>query len=146
MVQRYGLKLSRRLSVGPLRLTQDNFQTILEKEEPLVAEKSIATPTSTTPPGGEPREMKLRIDESEMLSAYANTIRSYSTQDEVFLDFGMNLPVPGKPDEIIFRVKQQSILNWRTTKRLALSLSSLIRQHEERFGEIDAVAKPKSAD
>lgn len=110
-----------------------------------MAEKSAVTSEATNPTqAGGTREVKLRIDESEMISAYANTIRSYSTQDEVFLDFGMNLPVPGKPDEIIFRVKQQSVLNWRTAKRLALSLSNIIRQHEERYGEIDPAPKPKS--
>jgi len=94
---------------------------------------------STTGSGGtqQGREVTLRIDESELKSCYANTIRSYSTQDEVILDFGMNMPVPGKNDEIVFRVKQQAILNWRTAKRLALSLANLVRQHEERHGEIE---------
>ncbi len=112
-----------------------------------MAEQSAGTPESSTPnPSGGTREVKLRIEESEMDSSYANTIRSYSTQDEVFLDFGMNLPVPGKPDEIIFRVKQQAVLNWRTAKRLALNLSNIIRQHEERFGEIDPQQQPKADD
>ncbi len=88
------------------------------------------------------REVTLRIDESEMSSCYANTIRSYSTTDEVILDLGMNMPVPGKDDQIVFKVKQQAVLNWRTAKRLALSLSGLVRQHEERFGEIASVQTP----
>jgi len=110
--------------------------------------KSSSSESATNPESAEKttRGVTLRIDESEMDSSYANTIRSYSTQDEVFLDFGMNMPVPGKNDEIIFRVKQQSILNWRTAKRLALSLSNLIRQHEDRFGEIEAGPMPKSGE
>ena len=63
------------------------------------------------------------------------------------VDFGMNLPVPGKPDEIIFRVKQQAVLNWRTAKRLALSLSNMVRQHEEfgvrSFGAFNAGYNPQ---
>jgi len=94
-------------------------------------------------PAGETREITLRIDESEMDSQYANTIRTYSTMDEVFLNFGVNTPVPGKNDEIVFKAKHQAILNWRTAKRLALTLSNLVRQHEEHFGEIEPTRQPK---
>jgi hypothetical protein len=83
------------------------------------------------------REMTLRIDESDMDTAYTNTIRSSSTIDEVILDFGMNLPVAGKQDELVFKVRQQSVMNWRCAKRLALTLSNMVRQHEDRFGEIE---------
>lgn len=86
---------------------------------------------------GSTRDIALRIDESQMGTTYANTIRSYSTLDEVILDFGINVPTLGKQDEITFKVKHEVILNWRTSKRLALSLANLVRQHEERFGEID---------
>jgi len=92
------------------------------------------------------REVTLRIDESEVISAYANTYRTYNTVDEVMLDFGMNIPVAGKSDEILFKVKQQTILNWRGAKRLALSLANVVRQHEERFGEIELNPKAKQID
>jgi len=90
------------------------------------------------------REVTLRFDESGMESAYANTIRSSSTLDEVILDFGMNMPVPGRQNEVVFKVRQQVILNWRGAKRLALTLSNLVRQHEERFGEIELQPRPRS--
>jgi len=95
-------------------------------------------PTTTAPAtGDEKREMKLRIDEADMQSAYCNTFRADAQVDEVILDLGMNRLVPGRKDEMIFKVRNQVVMNWRNTKRLALTLANMVRQHEERFGEID---------
>lgn len=84
------------------------------------------------------RQVQLRIDESKMHSTYANTIRTSTTGDEVVLDFGMNLPVPmpdGQP-ALLFSVGSRVVMNWRGAKRLAISLGQVIRQYEERNGEI----------
>lgn len=94
-------------------------------------------PTTTTDATGDRREMKLRIDEADMCSAYCNTFRADAQVDEVILDLGMNRLVPGRENEMVFKVRNQVILNWRNTKRLALTLANMVRQHEERFGEID---------
>jgi len=83
------------------------------------------------------REVTLRIDESKMQSAYSNTFRTDVGVDELFIDFGTNRMTPGKENEMVFTVRQQVILNWRGAKRLALNLSNLIRQYEERYGEIE---------
>ncbi|MFW5652431.1 MAG: DUF3467 domain-containing protein [Planctomycetota bacterium] len=104
----------------------------------------------TTPPNqpagnesDQKREVTLRFDESDMKTSYANTIRSSSTLDEVILDFGMNMPTPGRQNEVVFKVRSQVILNWRGAKRLALTLSNLVRQHEESFGEIELQPRPR---
>lgn len=84
------------------------------------------------------RQVQLRIDESKMNTTYANTIRTSTTAEEVVLDFGMNLPVPGQDNQpaILFSVGSRVVLNWRGAKRLAISLGQIIRQYEERNGEI----------
>ncbi|MEM1185384.1 MAG: DUF3467 domain-containing protein [Planctomycetota bacterium] len=84
------------------------------------------------------QQIQLRIDESKMTTAYANTIRTSVTQDEVVLDFGMNIPMqlPGQQPTMVFSVGHRTIMNWAGAKRLAISLGSLIRQYEERNGEI----------
>ncbi|MFG0331612.1 MAG: DUF3467 domain-containing protein [Phycisphaerales bacterium] len=108
-----------------------------------MAEKT-QKPGSTTEgaAGGEQkREITLRIDESDAHSAYANTFRADQTIDDVMLDFGVNRAVPGR-NEMVFKVRQQVILNWRGTKRLALTLANLVRQYEERYGEIEMNPKP----
>lgn len=84
------------------------------------------------------QQIQLRIDESKMNSTYANTIRTSTTQDEVVLDFGMNLPMQGENNQptLLFTVGSRVIMNWPGAKRLAISLSQVIRQFEERNGEI----------
>lgn len=102
-----------------------------------VAENKPQAPTAEAGTDGQRREVTLRIDESDMSSAYANTFRTDGTVEEVILDFGINRMVPGRQNEMVFKVRNQVILNWRNTKRLALTLANIVRQHEERFGEID---------
>ncbi|MBX3386637.1 MAG: DUF3467 domain-containing protein [Phycisphaeraceae bacterium] len=86
----------------------------------------------------EQRQVQLRIDESKMNTTYANTIRTSTTGDEVVLDFGINLPVPTPDNQpaLQFSVNSRVVLNWRGAKRLAISLGQVIRQFEERNGEI----------
>ena len=78
------------------------------------------------------------LDESKMTSTYANTIRTSTTQDEVVMDFGMNLPVQGQDGNpaIVFSVGNRTIMNWAGAKRLAISLGQVIRRYEEQNGEI----------
>lgn len=85
------------------------------------------------------QQVQLRIDESKMTSTYANTIRTSNTQDELVMDFGMNIPMqmPNQPPTIVFNVGSRIIMNWAGAKRLALSLGGAVRQYEERNGEIN---------
>jgi len=95
--------------------------------------------SNETPPQGETRQVQLRIDESKMETTYANTIRTSTTQDEVVLDFGMNLPMPGQDNQpvLVFAVGSRVVMNWSGAKRLAISLGQVVRQFEERNGEIN---------
>ena len=80
---------------------------------------------------------------------YANAFRSNGTAEEVILDFGLNLVgPPAQPQntpQIIFKVNQRVIMNYYSVKRLAITLSQLIRRHEEQFGELELdVSKRRS--
>ncbi len=95
----------------------------------------------------ETRQVQLRIDESKMGTTYANTIRTSTTQDEVVLDFGINLPVPSQDNQptLVFSVGSRVIMNWAAAKRLAINLGQVVRQFEERNGEIQLNAPRQSA-
>ena len=95
--------------------------------------------SETPQPQGEQRQIQLRIDESKMHSSYANTIRTSTTNDEVVLDFGMNLPVPGQDNQpaLLFTVGSRVVMNGAGAKRLAISLGQVVRQFEERNGTIN---------
>ncbi|GJQ30364.1 MAG: hypothetical protein HBSAPP03_22480 [Phycisphaerae bacterium] len=90
------------------------------------------------------QQVQLRIDESKMGTTYANTIRTSTTNDEVVLDFGMNLPMPGQNNEptLLFSVGSRVVMNWAGAKRLAISLGQVVRQFEERNGEINLGQRP----
>jgi len=89
------------------------------------------------------QQVRLRIDERNMTTSYANAFRTNATAEEVFLDFGVNLLSPvgqsgGRQEsaEVVFQTSERVILNYFTAKRLAIALSQMVRRHEERFGEL----------
>ena len=87
------------------------------------------------------QQVRPRMDDRAMQTTYANAFRTNGTAEEVMLDFGLNLMSPatqpeGQP-EIVFQVNERVILNYFSAKRLAITLSQLIRRHEEQFGEME---------
>ncbi len=103
-------------------------------------------PQATAEPG---QQIQLRVDERNMDTAYANAFRSNGTAEEVMIDFGFNTPNPIQRDkpEIVFQVSNRIIMNYYSAKRLALTLSQVVRRHEEQFGELEMdVAKRRKGD
>jgi len=95
--------------------------------------------------GGQRQQVRVHMDEREMSTSYANSFRTNATSDEVFIDFGLNMVVPTQGDadqgnqpagQLMLKFNDRVILNYKTAKRLAITLGQLVRTHEERFGEI----------
>jgi hypothetical protein len=94
------------------------------------------------------QQVQLRIDERDKANFYVNAFRSTNTADEVVLDVGMNrlfatprdgkgnLPQGAPAGTLLFDVNASMVMNYYTAKRLAISLSQLVRGHEEQFGEL----------
>ena len=127
-----------------------------------MAAESDADPKGDQPAEGQPadaqqpagdeqrREIRLRIDERNLHTSYANAFRTDATADEVMMYFGLNLVNPvaaqqGTP-EFVFQVNERIVVSYRMAKRLALALGQLIRRHEEQFGEIPLERTPRGAD
>ncbi len=87
------------------------------------------------------QQVRLRMDERNMRTSYANAFRTNGTAEEVMVDFGLNLlGQPGadeKTPEIVFQVNERVVLNYYSAKRLAIALGQLIRRHEDQFGELE---------
>jgi hypothetical protein len=87
------------------------------------------------------QQVRVRLDERNMTTSYANAFRTNGTAEEVMLDFGLNLIGPptreGDQAEIVFKVNDRVILNYYSAKRLALTLTQLLRKHEDQFGELE---------
>lgn len=87
------------------------------------------------------QQVRLRLDERNMDTIYANAFRTNGTAEEVMLDFGVNVINPptteGQQPEIVFQVTNRVIMNYFSAKRLALTLGQLITRHEQQFGELE---------
>lgn len=89
------------------------------------------------------QQVQLRVDEREMDTSYANAFRTNGTAEEVMLDFGVNLVTPAAQQEqeqqpsILFKIENRVIMNYYSAKRLAITLSQLVRRHEQDFGELE---------
>jgi len=97
------------------------------------------------------RQIRVGVDERTMQAGYANAFRTGPTAEEVILDFGLNLANPAREQQaqqpdVIFQVNQRIILNYYTAKRLAITLSQLIRRHEEQFGELELDVSKRRTD
>ena len=91
------------------------------------------------------QQVRLRVNQQNMTTAYTNAFRSNATADEVIVDIGLNQVVPANQAggqqsdvdaEIIFDVNNRVVMNYYTAKRLAITLGQIVRQHEEKFGEL----------
>lgn len=97
------------------------------------------------------QQVQLLLDEGQMKTSFANAYRIHTTAEEVVLDFGFNMANPnpqGGQQQLLFRVNDRVILSYPNVKRLALSLQQLIRQYEQRLGEIPmnpAQARPATS-
>jgi hypothetical protein len=96
------------------------------------------------------QQVRLRVENRGAPFTYANMFGANASADELVLDFGTNQAVPGAkpedPPEILFTVSQRIVMNLYSAKRLALTLSQLIRRHEEQFGllELDVAKRRKT--
>ena len=94
------------------------------------------------------QQVRLRIDQRELNTCYANAFRTNATAEEVIVDFGLNQVVQASrqgsegassnepANEIVFQLSSRVILNYYSAKRLVLTMGQLIRRYEEQFGEL----------
>ena len=86
------------------------------------------------------QQIRLRMDQREMSTSYANMVATHSMPNEVLLDFGLNLlsaPAEDGQPEMIFKVNDRIIMNYYSAKQLAITLGQVIQRHEAQFGELE---------
>ncbi|PLX94837.1 MAG: DUF3467 domain-containing protein [Desulfuromonas sp.] len=79
---------------------------------------------------------KVKWDDSNMNTAYANVCNVSSTREEVTLLFGTNQTWHAGQKEVTVLLSDRMILNPFAAKRLALLLANVVGQYEKKFGEI----------
>ncbi len=86
---------------------------------------------------------KIRWDDSNMRSTYANVCNVASTREEVTLLFGTNQTWHTGQKELTVGLSDRLILNPYAAKRLSLLLNNVIAEYESRFGEIGLEGEKK---
>ncbi len=79
---------------------------------------------------------RIRWDDSNMRSTYANVCNVASTREEVTLLFGTNQTWHTGQKELTVGLSDRIILNPYAAKRLSILLDNVIKEYESRFGEI----------
>ena len=108
----------------------------------------MAKPTDKNPNGTnrelEPEapeaQFQLRFDETQLSTNYSNAFRVHGNPEELIIDFGINIvnhQGPGGKQEVVFHATDRQILNYYSVKRLAITLTQRLRQHENDFGELE---------
>ena len=127
--------------VGKVKAVNQACRASVRKDD-IVANEVVESASQEVSKEQAGQQVRLRLDEREMGTSYANAFRTNGTAEEVMLDFGVNLMNQAgggeaQTPEIVFKVNQRVILNYFSAKRLAITLSQLVRRHEEQFGALE---------
>lgn len=76
-------------------------------------------------------------DDSKMQTTYANVVNASSTREEVSIFFGTNQSWnPMNDKELRVQLTDRMVLNPYAAKRLTILLAGIIKEYENRFGEL----------
>jgi len=82
-------------------------------------------------------QMQVKWDDTNMKSSYANVCNVMSTREEVVMMFGVNQAWQAGTREVTVQLTDRIILSPHAAKRVSLLLTNIVKQHEERFGQIN---------
>jgi hypothetical protein len=91
---------------------------------------------SETPATAAASMPKIRWDDSNMKSSYANVCNVTSTREEVVLLFGMNQAWQSGQKEVAIQLTDRIILSPFAAKRMVGLLANVIKEYESRFGAL----------
>jgi hypothetical protein len=99
------------------------------------------TPRESTPAPAQDaaaQQIRVRWDDTNMKSSYANVCNVASTREEVVLLFGVNQAWNTAQREIPVQLSDRIILSPHAAKRLSMLLNNVLREYEARFGALPA--------
>ncbi len=92
------------------------------------AEEPTAAPTQ--------QRVAVQVDDSDALCTYANFCRVTGSPEELIVDFALNPQPMGVPTTPI-QIKQRTVMNYYTAKRLLAALQMSVQRHEAVFGVLE---------
>jgi hypothetical protein len=93
-------------------------------------------PDATPAESSAPTTPKIRWDDSQMHSSYANVCNVASTREEVVLLFGVNQAWQAGQAEIPIQLSSRIIVSPHVAKRLSVLLGNVLKEYESRFGPL----------
>ncbi len=82
-------------------------------------------------------QRKIRWDDSNMRSVYANVCNVAGTREEVVLLFGMNQAWHSAQEEVTIQLADRVVLSPFVAKRMSILLNNVIRDYETKYGPLD---------
>ena len=81
--------------------------------------------------------MKIKWDDSNMKSSYANVCNVTSTREEVVMLFGMNQAWNRGQKEVTIQLTDRIVISPYAAKRLSMLLGNVVKEYENRFGALN---------
>jgi Protein of unknown function (DUF3467) len=116
---------------GPDNMAKDKIEEFPPKEG-----KSNGQPGAPVGQPGQPTQVQLRMDTSNLKSTYCNVCNATSTREEVVLTFGVNQDWDLAPQMREVQLHHRIILSPFAAKRLQELITKLVHDHEARWGEL----------
>ena len=82
------------------------------------------------------RNVRVRFDDRQMNSHYANVANVGMSKDEVTLLFGTNQTWGAVGDEIVIQLSSRIIMTPSVAKNFAATLQRVLQEYEEKIGKI----------
>jgi len=79
---------------------------------------------------------KIKWDDTNMKSSYANVANVTSTREEVVMLFGINQAWNRGQKEVTIQLTDRIIISPYAAKRLAMLLDGVVKEYEKRFGAL----------
>jgi hypothetical protein len=99
----------------------------------IMATKSPETPEIR----GDTAGTKIKWDDSNMKSSYANVCNVTSTREEVVILFGMNQAWNRGQKEVTIQLTDRIVISPYAAKRMSVLLNSVVKEYENRFGALN---------
>jgi len=91
-------------------------------------------------------KVQLRVDESQVHTAYSSTTRLSGTAEEITIDFAQGIRPAGN-NQAVLKIDTRVILSPWAAKRLALALGQTVQRYEQAYGilEVDPRKRAQNA-
>ena len=84
-----------------------------------------------------PEGARIKWDDSNMKSAYANVCNVTSTREEVVMLFGMNQAWNRGQKEVTIHLTDRIVVSPYAAKRMSMLLRGVVDEYEKRFGALN---------